>query len=280
VAIVEALRRRQRAHPARPTTDLTPLRAALDRAAENGRTVDLWWRDDDALSATPALDRLLALADGAPLLIAAIPGGADPSLARRLVAAPGVSVAVHGLSHADHAPPGEKAAEFGAHRPLSVLHREATEALRRARERLPAGQLLPVFVPPWNRIAPDLARDLPLLGYTGLSAAGGPAVPGLTRADCTLDVIDWRGTRSLREPARLLAILAAHAETEDENPLGLLTHHLAHDEAVWDFLGKLVPLLKAHPAVRLCDPRELFGRAVDAGRHSPISAGTDRPRAV
>jgi peptidoglycan/xylan/chitin deacetylase (PgdA/CDA1 family) len=280
VAIVEALRRKQRASPVRQTTDLIPLRAALDRAAENGRTVELWWRDDDAVSATPALDRLLALADGAPLLIAAIPAGAEPSLARRLATAAGVSVAVHGLAHADHAPPGEKAAEFGAHRPLSVLHREATEALRRARERLPAEKLLKVFVPPWNRIAPDLARDLPLLGYTGLSAAGGPSVPGLTRADCTLDVIDWRGTRSLRDPARLLATLSAHAEAEEEHPLGLTTHHLAHDEAVWEFLAKLIPVLKAHPAVRLRDPRDLFGPAVDAGARTPISVETDRPRAV
>ncbi len=92
------------------------LRTALDRAARDGRAVRLWWRDDDAVAATPALDRLLSLADGRPLLIAAIPAGIEPSLGRRLARARNVRVAVHGLGHANHAPAGEKTAEFGPHR--------------------------------------------------------------------------------------------------------------------------------------------------------------------
>ena len=259
---------------------LSPLRDALDRAGDTGRRVDLWWRDDDAIAATPALDRLLALKPGAPILIAAIPSRVEASLGQRLAEAPGVSLAVHGLAHDNHAPPGAKAAEFGPHRPLASMRREAAMALRIARDRLPGEKLLPVFVPPWNRLADDLARDLPGLGYRGLSAAGGPAIAGLTRAEATLDVIDWRGSRSLRDPAALIGTLLAHAGAAASDPLGLLTHHLAHDEAVWEFLGQLLPLLAGHPAVRLRDPKLLFLSTVDAPSGGPISGNPERPRAV
>lgn len=243
------------------------LREALDRAGE----VRLWWRDDDAVAATPALDRLLTLADHRPILIAAIPAGIEPSLPRRLAEARTVRVGVHGLAHENHAPPGAKPAEFGPHRPLPLLREAARRALDLARDRLPAECLLPVFVPPWNRIDPDLAEDLPTLGYVGLSAAKGPLGAGL-------DVIDWRGTRSLRDPADLIASLIAHAEAGSGEPLGLLTHHLAHDEAVWDFLAALIPCLD-HPAVRWCDPRDLFPLPVDAPIRAPMSAAGEWPRA-
>lgn len=254
------------------------LRAALDRAARDGHAVRLWWRDDDAIAATPALDRLLSLADGRPLLIAAIPAGIEPSLGQRLARARNVSVAVHGLGHVDHAPPGTKPAEFGPHRDWSQLREEARRALDLARGALPATLLLPVFVPPWNRMDAAFAAELAGLGYVGLSAAGGAPVPGLARADAALDVIDWRGTRSLRDPASLIAALATHAETGADTVLGLLTHHLAHDEAVWDFLEKVLPVLD-HPVIRWCDPRDLFPEAVDATGTAPISPPAEWPRA-
>lgn len=275
VAIVEDLRRKGRPG-SRPA--FGRLRQALERAAGAGRPVRLWWRDDDAVAATPAFDRLLALAGERPLLIAAIPARTEASLGRRLREKANVSLAVHGLAHANHAPPGERSAEFGAHRPLADLSGDAALALRLARQRLPADRLLPVFVPPWNRIAPGLAAHLAALGYGGLSAAGGPPVAGLARADAGLDVIDWRGTRSLRDPEVILGAITAHAEDGSESALGLLTHHLAHDAAVWDFLAELMFTLD-HPAVRWDEPRELFGSAVDAAMRAPISCQAERPRA-
>ncbi|MCJ2027085.1 glycosyltransferase [Methylobacterium sp. J-067] len=258
VALVERMRR-ERA--------FARLRGALDRAGE----IRLWWRDDDAVAATPALDRLLALAGPRPILIAAIPARIEPSLAHRLRGARTICVGVHGLAHDNHAPPDAKPAEFGPHRPLATLREEAARALALAQDRLPRETLLPVFVPPWNRIDPDLAADLPSLGYAGLSAAKGPG-------GAALDVIDWRGTRSLRDPAALLATLTAHAESRSGAPLGLLTHHLAHDEAVWAFLAELLTVLD-HPAVRWCDPCDLFPSPVDAGVPAPMSTADEWPRA-
>lgn len=87
---------------------------------------------------------------------------------------------MHGLAHDNHAPLDAKPAEFGPHRPLATLREEAARALALAQARVPRETLLPVFVPPWNRIAPDLAADLPALGYAGLSAAKGPGAPPST----------------------------------------------------------------------------------------------------
>lgn len=260
---------------------LDRLRAALDRHAETRPPTPVWWRDDDAVAATPALDRLLALSDAcaAPILLAAIPAGIAPSLGRRLDGAPGARLAVHGLAHANHAPAGEKPAEFGPHRPLAALASDAREGLRRARESLPEDALLPVFVPPWNRLAPDLAAALPDLGYAGLSAAVPRRAPlptaGLVRADIHIDPIDWRGTRSLADPERLVDDLVARLAAGD--PVGILTHHLAHDDRLWAVLEALLPLLLGHPAVTVLDPRHLFARPpVDAGA-APWSRPGARP---
>ena len=46
------------------------LRGECDRLADAGRTVDLWWRDDDAACDTPALARLLRLSRAARAPIA------------------------------------------------------------------------------------------------------------------------------------------------------------------------------------------------------------------
>ena len=122
-----------------------------------GRKPVLWWRDDDAADATPALDRLLDLqrAHDQPLALAVVPAGATPALAARLAQAPRVDLLQHGYAHTNHAPPGDKKAELGAHRPaMFVLGELGTGRL--ALERLFGRRVLPVLVPPWNRIAPAL----------------------------------------------------------------------------------------------------------------------------
>ncbi|MBP30796.1 glycosyltransferase [Methylobacterium sp.] len=253
-----------------PATDpaFAVIDRALDSVAARGGRVPLFWRDDDAIAASPKLDRLVGLAEahGIPLLLAAIPSGIEPSLQRRLETAPGVRVAIHGLAHSNHARPGEKPAEFGAHRPLDIRIAEAAAGLRIARARLAEATVLSVFVPPWNRLAPDLAAALPDLGYCGLSAVPGPPVPGLRRLDATLDPIDWRGTRSLRDPEALLTGVADAIVRAPEQPVGLLTHHRVHDDALWSFVAALIAHLVRHPAIQLLDLREHFGvAAMDMG---------------
>lgn len=246
------------------TAPLPRLARALDEAAAARRRVMLWWRDDDAVTPTPALDRLLALArrHDMPVAIAAIPAFADAALAARLAGEPLASVLVHGLSHASHAPATGKKAEFGPHRPPEALDREAGEALALARARLGAA-LLPVFVPPWNRIDGALAARLPELGYRGLSTFG-PArpLPGLAVANTHVDPVAWRGGGGLaaREAMDGRAAAAVRAQLDGEGPvvLGLLTHHLVQDEATWNWVDGLLASLLRHPAVERADARGLL----------------------
>lgn len=235
--------------------DLSPLRDILDREAGSGRTLDLWWRDDDATRHTPALDRLLGLAEatGCPVAIAAIPTRIETSLRARLAGERAVALLVHGLTHANHAAPGEKPAEFGAGRPAEA----ALADLRRAADLVPTAlglEAVPIFVPPWNRIAPDIAASLPGLGFRGLSAFGAPVRPPsgepLRRIDSHLDPVDWRGSRSLVDPHRL-AEQARTAIARGTTALGLLTHHLVFDEALWRFTASFLEMAARHPAIRL-----------------------------
>jgi hypothetical protein len=255
--------------PRRATYDWSHLDEALRRAADAGVTVPVWWRDDDAIAHTPALDRLLGLAGrfGVPLALAAIPGRIEPSLPRRVADESGAVVLVHGWAHANHAGPGEKKAEFGAGRPLEALAGEAAAGLEAARAAL-GGRLLPVLVPPWNRVAPDLVGGLAALGYRGLSIFGPcpdpePA-PGLVQVNTHVDPVDWRGTRGLLPPDILTRQLAAavsaragHRRNADE-PIGLLTHHLIHDEPLWGYCEALLERLARHANLRYPSPRALF----------------------
>lgn len=247
----------------------SPLDEALRRAEDAGVTLDLWWRDDDAVAATPALERLLGLGRRyrVPLALAAIPGSIHPSLPARLADTTRVAVLAHGWLHADHAPRGERKAEFGSHRTPETMTAELAAGLQEITAVF-AARALPILVPPWNRIAPSLIPALPALGYAGLSTFGprgarSPA-PGLLQVNTHLDPIDWRGQRGLADEARLEADLAraigARIAGATKEPIGLLTHHLIHDEAIWAFCERLLERLGRSPVLRYPFVGELFSR--------------------
>jgi hypothetical protein len=253
---------------ARPGVDWSALDHALARAGDAGYLPSFWWRDDDAARHTPALDRLLALSRrfGVPVALAAVPARTEPSLAERLADESLASVLVHGHAHVNHAAAGDKKAEFGADRPLGDLTDDALNGLAAASA---AGlPLVPVFVPPWNRAAPDLVATLPALGYRGLSTfkdrAAALAAPGLVQVNAHLDPIDWRGGGG-RVDASILAATAARAvidRTEGRadrgEAIGLLTHHLVHDEAVWAFCESFVEHVSHRCGMRFLATRVLF----------------------
>jgi len=66
-----------------PVSDWQALDAELDAWSAAGRTAELWWRDDDAIVPTPALDRLLDIRrrSGVPIALAVIPARAQATLA-------------------------------------------------------------------------------------------------------------------------------------------------------------------------------------------------------
>jgi len=226
----------------------------LQRWQDQGLTLPVWWRDDDATMPTPALERLLELASSfeAPLHLAVIPAAATSELADRLGTASDVFALTHGWSHANHAPADRKKAEFGADRPASVLIEEIHLGRRRLMG-LFASRALPVFTPPWNRIAPELVEQLAGAGFKVLSSftprATKYAAKGLLSVNTHLDPIAWKSGGGLLEPAQLDAQLTRELQArrlgraDNAEPYGLLTHHLVHDEHVWAFTAVLLELL-------------------------------------
>ncbi|WP_128292488.1 polysaccharide deacetylase family protein [Afifella aestuarii] len=239
--------------------------ARLDAAAETGRALSFWWRDDDATEPTPELDRLAGLfgeideARRPPLGLAVIPDGARPALVDRLAREPYIAILQHGLAHRNHAQEGEKKSEFPLSRPLTNCLADVKTGRTRLLQ-LFDGRLLPVFVPPWNNVSHPVLEGLTALGIQGLSRFG--ATKGAC-GECNthLDIIEWRHTRGFigREAAfRLLTEEAERRLAGASEPIGILTHHLAHDQACWDFSRELLTLLANHPGAAFPPLQELF----------------------
>lgn len=245
------------------------LDAELAAWRQAGRAATLWWRDDDAGDATPALRRLVALAEvhAVPLALATVPAWATPALAAAVkeAGAP-VSVLQHGYAHANHAPAGEKKFELGPERPAPVVVAELAQGWQ-ILEAAFGAQFVPVMVPPWNRMAPYLPPYLAELRYGGVSQFGPRArrlpARGLVQANTHVDIVHWKGpaprfageAKLVDEFVRHLAARRSGAADAGE-PTGLLTHHAAHDEACWAFLETLFRRLAGRAAVQwLAAPR-------------------------
>ena len=258
-------------------TDWIDLERELDGWARTGQSATMWWRDDDAVTATPELRRLFDLAEAAnarsvPLALAVIPALADSALVQSLHAAEFAVALQHGYAHTNHAVPEGKKAEFGVDRDPSAALRDLQDGALRMRE-LFGDRALPVLAPPWNRIDPALTGRLADLGIRGLSTYGPRATKwgedGIVRVNTHVDIINWRdGYRFLGiEGCLQLAIghLAARREgrVDPSEPTGLLTHHLVHDTAAWSFLAAFLERTSRHPAVRWMDARQLFSCSND-----------------
>lgn len=209
----------------------------------------LWWRDDDARRPDPRLDRLLTVAGGRPLSLAVIPDGDLIALAARLGPEPNVTIGQHGVDHRNRravGPPSEY--------PAPPSFAEFERRIAGGRARLQAAGLSPTFyTPPWNAIDPGLGPAAAAAGYRLLSAsADAPApVDGLAYASAELDILSWKRGGVFKGTGRVLSALgralSARRRAGDlQRPVGLLTHHLAHDAAAWRFLALAPAWLDRH----------------------------------
>lgn len=254
------------------------LRLELARWHRAGRRPALWWRDDDAQADTPALRRLLSLSHrhAAPLTLAVIPPADVAGLAALLARAPLASVAQHGITHRDVAAPGEPRTEVPRVIGLDML---AAEVARAAATLDGLPNRLPVFVPAWNRVTPALAVAVARAGFAGLSGheRHQPECAPLPRLDVHLDLMRWgiapRFRGEWRFTLRLLRLLRERRrEGRWDAPIGLLTHHLNHDEAAWRFLDALLGELR--PRVAFTALRALLGldEAADRPARKAVAA--------
>ena len=245
---------------------LLPAAAAeLERWRGENLILPIWWRDDDAVAPTPALERLLALAGKfkAPLHLAVIPEPAAAELADRLRPVPATFVLTHGWRHSNHAPPDQKKAEFGAHRPLAAMLDEIAAGSQRLND-LFRDRSLPVFTPPWNRIAPGLIDGLHAIGFAAISTftprRAKFAARNLLQVNTHLDPVAWKSGGGLLDPslldAQISRELAARrtGAADNEEPYGILTHHLVQDDATWGFTEAVLELFASSKAAAWTPP--------------------------
>jgi hypothetical protein len=233
--------------------DWDGLAREIDLWAVVGSSPTLWWRDDDAVAASPALHQLQQIAR-VPVALAVIPLAPDrpldPSLAASLAKWPAAVVLQHGIAHRNRAGRDEKKSEF----PVETAPGEIAAGLAAGAAALAGAfgpRFVPVLTPPWNRIDRSWPEKLPGLGYCGLSRFGEPPyaapapVAGLMEINTHVDLIDWRGSRGFAGETACLGRLIGHlsarrlGRTDRLLPTGLLTHHLVHDAATWRFLENL-----------------------------------------
>jgi len=253
--------------PSSRELDWSDLEAELDRWSGAGRQATFWWRDDDAVAETPALARLLELSEGIPLALAVIPGNAETSLVKALAGHETVRVVQHGWRHINHG--GAVKGELGPERALGERCDELAAGRDRLRAMFGAG-VLPMLVPPWNRIGADLVPLLPALGFRALSIdrpRRAPfAAPGLAAINTHVDLVDWNSRYFLGESAALGRAVehlsARRLGLADAAELtGILTHHLIQDTATAKFLRRFLATVREHRAARVLDPVEMVPTA-------------------
>jgi len=229
----------------------------------------LWLRDDDAIEVTSELEMLAAMSASyqVPVTIAVIPQLVKQALADRVGQHELISVAVHGFCHVNHAPSGDKKCELGLHRGRQIIIDELASG-RAKLEEIFGWQFIDMLVPPWNRIDPELVPKLSELGYKSLSTftwKDFPNAPALVQLNTHIDIIDWKGNRGGRAISELVSALAEALQTARKHggaPVGILSHHLVHDDAAWAFLEQLFKFSHTRHDIEWCHAADLSGTSM------------------
>lgn len=250
------------------------LGESLRDAADGGRRIALFFRDDDAAEDIPPLRRLLSLFETREMgiNIEVIPGLMTTECARLLGSAQSgqpklIEVNQHGWRHENHETTGRKC-EFGPARD----YQQQCEDIRAGRARLEemlGSAFYPVFTPPWNRYGAATCQALIDLGFHAISDIESSRTvnvnTALRRIPATLDIIDWRSSRDLKPVDLLLTELIRqiqypgqpegpegpeHPEQPKESAtIGILLHHRVMSEAAFSFIDRLLAELKGFECV-------------------------------
>jgi hypothetical protein len=237
------------------------LRSELDAWAAAGMTAKFWWRDDDAVSDTPQLRRLLDIVRDAGIVVAlaVVPEHADDSLVE-LVSTAECCIWQHGWGHYFHA-----RGEFGDGRTLVLMTDDALAGQRSLDRLFGPTRWQRVFVPPNHMLSVPFKALIPSLGYLGVSAGVQltPPIEHVVEVNAELDVMNWPEGKILGVAAicRMLVeqlVSRRLGESPVEHPIGILTHHLVFDDDAWGFVSKLFKFLSSHRAVEVLRADTLF----------------------
>lgn len=247
--------------------------------ADHGLTVRMWLRDDDACALSQPLWRLREMARNYDIAagLAVIPGLLQEDLSNLLAEVPREFFPMcHGWKHVNHGTI-EKPCEFGGGRPKGDILADAKLAFDRFQYSLGGTRVF--FVPPYNCLDESVANELIDIGFAGVSR--GPTLlearlakiartfwipsvakihddPMVPRVNAHIDVIDWR-RKTAKTVERIVNDLMGYLRLrrrgfiESTEPIGILTHHLDHDELVWRLCHELLDRVRHHPSVHFFD---------------------------
>ena len=272
------------------------LQDELSRWGALGEKPVFWIRDDDAIKITQPLERLqlIAARHDTTIGLAVIPALLESDLATFLrFERNNFYPMCHGWKHINFGEDGNPN-EFGTSRPFRSAFIDATSALQTFRGRFP--DIPAVFVPPFNRIAPEISDSLSDIGFVGLSAAPRPierrvarlitrfgwlrgfdiASKGrLRRIDTQVDLIDWQSA-SANDLAEVCDMLLGQLRLRRNGflplgtPIGLLIHHLVHNEHIWNLFERMILLIKDDLGCEFADVGRMFSPAAPASTAEAI----------
>jgi hypothetical protein len=236
--------------------------------------VNFWWRDDDAIKNTDALQTMLQLAVNhkTAVHLAVIPNQLQPSLSilKSPKNKPFSYVLQHGVEHKSYALANQRKIELGGSQDSTVLR----HALANGRDTLKGAfdqQYLDILVPPWNRIADDIVETLSDIGYRKLSVLGSAKlIETQYQLNVNIDIINWK-TRTFAGESVVLDKIISHLQNKRLNlqtgsgdilannrPCGLMTHHLDHDDKCWQFLDDFFTFCQAFKQIQWLSGKTLY----------------------
>ena len=235
------------------------LAACLDQVLPERppASVKIYFRADDIAAPSARLARLLSLFQSrrAPLALALVPAWLTAPrweyLARWHHPTPELWCwHQHGWRHRNHAPLGEKKAEFGAHRPATILAGE----IKRGRQRLQyllGSAFDPLFTPPWNRIDAKLLPDLSSIGIRAISRDIGQVRDSPAPLPEFPVHVDLH-THKTADPAEAgQHLLNTLVEGLTGGRCGIMIHHQQMNAAAFEFLEFFIKAVSRYKAVTL-----------------------------
>jgi peptidoglycan/xylan/chitin deacetylase (PgdA/CDA1 family) len=228
------------------------LKEALTALSESGRTVDVFFRDDDAVSDDALLRQLLELFQRRhlPLVVGVIPALLTEAGRDLLLRQPDfIEIVQHGWRHQNHEPQGRKC-EFGLSRSFEQQLADIAEGQARMNEAF-GHRWFPAFIPPWNRSAEATLQALKQCGFKALSQLSkrdAQVTDELPELSVTLDIFRWKGGAQLRETEDLLSEFLQ--QTQQPGPSGILLHHEVMTPEAFAFLENLLDVLQSAGCVR------------------------------
>lgn len=246
-------------------THWRPVEAELALWSAAGRTARLWLRDDDAYELTGALDRLVDMVGEHAIAatLAIIPALMTDALVAQVRDNPLRFPAAHGLWHRNHAGPADKKIELGGGRSVEAVLADLEES-RDLMAQAFGALAVNMLVPPWNRISNAAAESVSATGFDVLSTYGWkPSTASVDHLNTHVDLIDWQSGRQGKPATRIASEITEAlrvARDKDFAPIGILTHHLAHDAAAWTTLKALFNWSAGRDNIAWCSATDLLGR--------------------